>query len=71
MDTHVVGISLGDPGGIGPEIVFKALTSYFKENPNDPTSFILFGSGQVLDNTYIQSLTSSLTIIKSPPLIET
>lgn len=67
MDTHVVGISLGDPGGIGPEIVFKALTSYFKENPNDPTSFILFGSGQVLDNTYIQSLTSSLTIIKSPP----
>ncbi len=46
MNFPRIGISLGDPGGIGPEITLKAL------NPKSnipPAHFIIFGSSKILD----------------------
>jgi len=43
--TRVIGISLGDPTGIGPEIVLRALA----ERPNLPV--LVFGERHVLDAT--------------------
>jgi 4-hydroxythreonine-4-phosphate dehydrogenase len=41
-----VGITLGDPGGIGPEVVLKALA---QSGPLPPAEYILYGSARVLD----------------------
>jgi 4-hydroxythreonine-4-phosphate dehydrogenase len=41
-----VGITLGDPGGIGPEVVLKALT---QGESLPPAEYILFGSARILD----------------------
>lgn len=41
-----IGITLGDPGGIGPEVVLKALAR--PALPPD-TSFVLFGHGAVVE----------------------
>jgi len=41
-----VGITLGDPGGIGPEIVLKALA---QGGSLPPAEYILYGSARVLD----------------------
>ncbi len=40
-----VGLTLGDPGGIGPEVVLKALAQ-FQALP--PAHYILFGSAKIL-----------------------
>jgi len=41
-----VGITLGDPGGIGPEIVLKALA---QDGSLPPAEYILYGSARILD----------------------
>jgi len=46
MTFPKIGITLGDPGGIGPEIILKALTSK-KDLPK--AQYILFGSRQLLE----------------------
>ncbi len=46
MTLPKIGISLGDPGGIGPEIVLKAFSGSFALPQAD---YILFGSSRVLD----------------------
>jgi 4-hydroxythreonine-4-phosphate dehydrogenase len=46
MNIPKIGITLGDPGGIGPEIVLKALSS----KPSLPkTSYIIFGSSLLVE----------------------
>lgn len=46
MNIPKIGITLGDPGGIGPEIVLKALSS----KPSLPkTSYIIFGSSFLVE----------------------
>lgn len=45
MSLPKIGITLGDPGGIGPEIVFKAFSGNFVLPKAD---YILFGSSRVL-----------------------
>lgn len=46
MSLPRIGITLGDPGGIGPETVFKAL-SQFHSIPKIP--YVLFGSSPVVE----------------------
>jgi len=46
MTLPRIGITLGDPGGIGPEIVLKALAP---ENSLPKAQYIIFGSGFVLE----------------------
>ena len=78
MNLPKIGISLGDPGGIGPEVVLKALS--FKD-ALPRAQYIIFGSSFVLeeeklaadfkmdiqpfDNT--RSISPSLFEIKHPP----
>jgi 4-hydroxythreonine-4-phosphate dehydrogenase len=46
MTLPQIGITLGDPGGIGPEVTLKALSSL----PDHPDArYILFGSQTVID----------------------
>jgi len=45
MTLRKIGITLGDPGGVGPEIVLKALAGDY-ELP--PAEYVLFGSAPVL-----------------------
>ena len=52
MTLPRIGITIGDPGGIGPEITLKALFS-FRENPN--VEFVIFGSNLILQEE-IQNL---------------
>jgi 4-hydroxythreonine-4-phosphate dehydrogenase len=42
----MIGITLGDPGGIGPEIILKAFSS---ESSLDHSKYILFGSRSVIE----------------------
>ncbi len=46
MTLPKIGITLGDPGGIGPEVTLKALYS-FPSLP--PAHYILFGSREILE----------------------
>jgi 4-hydroxythreonine-4-phosphate dehydrogenase len=46
MNTPKIGISLGDPGGIGPEIVLKALSS---KTSLPKVSYVLFGSSLLVE----------------------
>lgn len=46
MRVPRIGISLGDPGGVGPEVILKAL----KGDPSpDRAAFIVFGDARVLE----------------------
>ena len=42
-----LGITLGDPGGIGPEVTFKALARIQKEN-SDPFKYLVCGDARIL-----------------------
>ncbi|NIM58217.1 MAG: 4-hydroxythreonine-4-phosphate dehydrogenase PdxA [Candidatus Aminicenantes bacterium] len=46
MNIPKIGITLGDPGGIGPEIVLKTLSS---KTSLPKTSFIIFGSALLVE----------------------
>ncbi len=47
MTLPKIGITLGDPGGVGPEVTLKALAS-FPSLP--PAQYILFGSRAIVEN---------------------
>jgi 4-hydroxythreonine-4-phosphate dehydrogenase len=47
MTLPRIGITLGDPGGVGPEIVLKAFAG---EYALPPAEYVLFGSRRVLRN---------------------
>ena len=47
MTLPKIGISLGDPGGVGPEVTLKSLSS-FSSLPD--ARYVLFGSQAVIDN---------------------
>lgn len=46
MNLPKIGITLGDPGGIGPEIILKAFSS---ENSLPKAHYILFGSFRIIE----------------------
>ncbi|MFC1752066.1 4-hydroxythreonine-4-phosphate dehydrogenase PdxA [Thermoproteota archaeon] len=51
MKLPVIGITLGDPGGIGPEVTFKAVLKQVKDHAYIP---LLFGSKSVIDHPFIK-----------------
>jgi 4-phospho-D-threonate 3-dehydrogenase / 4-phospho-D-erythronate 3-dehydrogenase len=54
-----IGITLGDPGGIGPEICLKAII----ENLKKPTYIpVLIGSKSILEHPKLKALTSQLKL---------
>ena len=57
-----VGISLGDPSGISPEILIKSLNKLPKNN-----AYIIYGGKKVLDKTAKNlGLSANFTLINSP-----
>lgn len=48
MTTPVIGVTLGDPGGVGPEIVIKALTEY---PPPPDIQIVIFGDSRTIGET--------------------
>ena len=42
----VIGITMGDPGGIGPEVIVKALADPFVRRE---AKFIIFGTDEQLE----------------------
>jgi 4-phospho-D-threonate 3-dehydrogenase / 4-phospho-D-erythronate 3-dehydrogenase len=62
----IIGITLGDPGGIGPEIVFKSLKTVFNNKDISEKKcsdiYIIFGSKKVIDKYKLNSLFNALNI---------
>ena len=65
MSLPIVGITMGDPTGIGPEIIVKALSM---EEPFDACRPIVFGDREVLSRAIqIQNLSTALEVIDEIP----
>lgn len=65
MSLPKIGITMGDPTGIGPEIIVKALSM---EEPFQTCRPIVFGDPEVLSRTIqTQNLSAALEIIKEIP----
>ncbi len=58
MSPSRIGITLGDPGGIGPEVVFKGLRMLSEYKAIDP---VLFGPETLFKHPYIQHLAQGLS----------
>jgi len=58
MTLPKIGISLGDPGGIGPEVTLKALAS---KNSLPEAHYVLFGSSFIIEEEK-RTLSSSLDV---------
>lgn len=57
MTRPMIGITLGDPGGIGPEIIFKTLLSVQSQKSFVP---VLFGAKSILTHPYLKPLVDQL-----------
>jgi 4-hydroxythreonine-4-phosphate dehydrogenase len=65
MSLPIVGITMGDPTGIGPEIIVKALSM---EEPFHACRPIVFGDREVLSRAIqIQNLSTTLEVIHKIP----
>lgn len=65
MTLPIIGITMGDPTGIGPEIIVKALSM---EEPFQACRPIVFGDREVLSRAIeIQSLSTTLEITEKIP----
>ncbi|HMK74723.1 MAG TPA: 4-hydroxythreonine-4-phosphate dehydrogenase PdxA [Thermodesulfobacteriota bacterium] len=65
MTLPIVGITMGDPTGIGPEIIVKALSM---EEPFHACRLIVFGDLEVLSRAIrIQNLSATIEVIERIP----
>ena len=65
MNLPIVGITMGDPTGIGPEIIVKALC---REEPFRACRPIVFGDLEVLSRAIqIQNLSATIEVIEKIP----
>ena len=65
MTLPIIGITMGDPTGIGPEIIVKALSM---EEPFQACRPVVFGDREVLSRAIrIQNLSTSLEVIDKIP----
>lgn len=69
MKPLTLGITIGDPLGIGPWVTIKALANLFQVNSNFKSSlrFIVIGDGKTLQNV-IANLNLKLNLVYLPPL---
>jgi 4-phospho-D-threonate 3-dehydrogenase / 4-phospho-D-erythronate 3-dehydrogenase len=59
MAVPKIGFTLGDPGGVGPEIVFDAIKATINDGNYCP---VVYGSSTLLESSLWEPLTSSLSI---------
>ena len=59
MDFPKIGFTLGDPGGVGPEIVFDSISSTFLKCKYTP---VLYGAKSLLNSSLWRPLIDSLDI---------
>jgi 4-hydroxythreonine-4-phosphate dehydrogenase len=65
MTLPIIGITMGDPTGIGPEIIVKALST---EEPFRACRPVVFGDREVLSRAIqIQNLSATLEVIDNIP----
>ena len=65
MTLPIIGITMGDPTGIGPEIIVKALSM---KEPFQACRPIVFGDREVLSKAIqMQNLSTTLEIIDEIP----
>jgi 4-hydroxythreonine-4-phosphate dehydrogenase len=56
----LIGITMGDPGGIGPEVILKALTS---PEIRAAANYVVIGSEKVLSNISDRVLTDNISVL--------
>ena len=59
-EKSLIGITMGDPGGIGPEVILKALTS---PEIRAAANYVVIGSGKVLSNISDRVLTDNISVL--------
>ena len=59
-EKSLIGITMGDPGGIGPEVILKALTS---PEIRAAANYIVIGSEKVLSNISDRVLTDNISVL--------
>ena len=65
MKLPVIGITMGDPTGIGPEIIVKALSM---KEPFEACQPIVFGDRDVLSRAiHVQNLSATLEVVEKIP----
>ncbi|MCX8082944.1 MAG: 4-hydroxythreonine-4-phosphate dehydrogenase PdxA [bacterium] len=62
MEKKIIGISLGDPAGIGPELLIKGLSSINKIPGAIP---LVIGDVSVIEKNFIYGIPASLNVIKT------
>lgn len=71
-NKKIIGITLGDPGGVGPEVTFKALASPLvrkavRESGQD-IAFVLLGNGDIYEEN--RRLTNSKLVTQYVPCVD-
>ncbi|MDP6923863.1 MAG: 4-hydroxythreonine-4-phosphate dehydrogenase PdxA [Candidatus Scalindua sp.] len=59
-EKNLIGITMGDPGGIGPEVILKALTS---PEIRAAANYVVIGSEKVLSNISDRVLTDNISVL--------
>ncbi len=59
-EKSLIGISMGDPGGIGPEVILKALAS---PEIRAAANYVVIGSEKVLSNIPNKVLTDNVSVL--------
>ena len=59
-EKSLIGITMGDPGGIGPEVILKALTS---PEIRAAANYVVIGSEKVLSNISDRALTDNISVL--------
>jgi len=59
-EKSLIGITMGDPGGIGPEVILKALTS---PEIRDAANYVVIGSEKVLSNISDRVLADNISVL--------
>ena len=59
-EKSLIGITMGDPGGIGPEVILKALTS---PEIRAAANYVVIGSEKVLSNISDRVLSDNISVL--------
>ena len=59
-EKSLIGITMGDPGGIGPEVILKALAS---PEVKAAANYVVIGSEKVLSNISNRVLTDNISVL--------